>query len=281
MRRLVLTRRGRPGGHVVRRGVRRQGRPVADVDPLDHGRRRGHHRPAEHGGRPRDDRGPGHSPDHHDRPVDGDGTGHRPHRGHGQRARRPGHRRHRQGRALRGGGGSHGPGGEPRPAPGRWTRSSAVPTRSPSSVPPTWPRPRPRCSSWAADETKTLTTTLVRLGDELRHRLHRPQPAPGRAARDPHRPLRERGRRRQRPGHVHSPGPVSGSSSAWRRAAWPTSRARCSCPTATGAVAWQVRCLAPGQFPASIIMGNASSALVLPPCTAAPPPPAAPATTTP
>ena len=48
----------------------------------------------------------------------------------------------------------------------------------------------------------------------------------------------------------------------------------------TGAVAWQVRCLAPGQFPASLIMGNTSSALVLPPCTAAPPP-AAPATTTP
>ncbi|MEA2902258.1 MAG: hypothetical protein QOH36_2145 [Actinomycetota bacterium] len=49
----------------------------------------------------------------------------------------------------------------------------------------------------------------------------------------------------------------------------------------TGAVAWQIRCLAPGPFPASLIIGNASSALVLPPCTAAPPPPAAPATTTP
>lgn len=48
-----------------------------------------------------------------------------------------------------------------------------------------------------------------------------------------------------------------------------------------GAVAWQVRCLAPGQFPASLLVGNASSALVLPPCTAAPPAPAAPATTTP
>lgn len=44
-----------------------------------------------------------------------------------------------------------------------------------------------------------------------------------------------------------------------------------------GAAAWQVRCLQPGQFPASILVGNASSALVLPPCTAAPPPAAAPA----
>jgi len=48
-----------------------------------------------------------------------------------------------------------------------------------------------------------------------------------------------------------------------------------------GAAAWQVRCLLPGQFPASILVGNASSALVLPPCTAGPPPPAAPATTPP
>jgi hypothetical protein len=51
----------------------------------------------------------------------------------------------------------------------------------------------------------------------------------------------------------------------------------------TGTASWQIRCLLAGQFPASILVGNASSALVLPPCTAAPPPPAgaAPATTVP
>ncbi|MEA2827008.1 MAG: hypothetical protein QOG43_1447 [Actinomycetota bacterium] len=51
-----------------------------------------------------------------------------------------------------------------------------------------------------------------------------------------------------------------------------------------GVASWQVRCILPGQFPASIVVGNASSALVLPPCTPAPPAPAgpaAPATTTP
>ena len=48
-----------------------------------------------------------------------------------------------------------------------------------------------------------------------------------------------------------------------------------------GAAAWQVRCLQPGQFPAAILVGNASSSLLLPPCTAAPPPPAAAATTVP
>ncbi len=48
-----------------------------------------------------------------------------------------------------------------------------------------------------------------------------------------------------------------------------------------GAVAWQVRCLLPGQFPATIVVGNASSALVLPACVPAPaaPPPVAPPTT--
>ncbi len=51
----------------------------------------------------------------------------------------------------------------------------------------------------------------------------------------------------------------------------------------TGAVAWQVRCLLPGQFPASILVGNLSSALVLPACVPAPvaPAPTVPATTTP
>ncbi len=45
-----------------------------------------------------------------------------------------------------------------------------------------------------------------------------------------------------------------------------------------GVASWQVRCLVPGQFAAAILVGNASSALVLPPCTpAAPaPPPSAP-----
>jgi hypothetical protein len=42
-----------------------------------------------------------------------------------------------------------------------------------------------------------------------------------------------------------------------------------------GAASWQIRCIVPGQFTASILVGNASSALVLPPCTPAPagPPP--------
>jgi hypothetical protein len=39
-----------------------------------------------------------------------------------------------------------------------------------------------------------------------------------------------------------------------------------------GNASWQVRCLMPGQFPASILVGNASSALILPACTAGPPP---------
>ncbi len=42
----------------------------------------------------------------------------------------------------------------------------------------------------------------------------------------------------------------------------------------SGAASWQVRCLQAGQFAASILVGNASSSLVLPPCTPGPPPPA-------
>jgi len=41
-----------------------------------------------------------------------------------------------------------------------------------------------------------------------------------------------------------------------------------------GAASWQIRCIVPGQFTAAIVVGNASSALVLPPCTAAAAPPA-------
>lgn len=42
-----------------------------------------------------------------------------------------------------------------------------------------------------------------------------------------------------------------------------------------GVASWQIRCIIPGQFTAAILVGNASSALVLPPCTPAPagPPP--------
>jgi hypothetical protein len=47
----------------------------------------------------------------------------------------------------------------------------------------------------------------------------------------------------------------------------------------TGAASWQVRCLAPGQVTASILVGNASSALALPPCGAAPAPGTPPPTT--
>ena len=45
-----------------------------------------------------------------------------------------------------------------------------------------------------------------------------------------------------------------------------------------GAAAWQIRCIVPGPFTAAILVGNASSSLVLPPCTApaAPPPTQAP-----
>jgi len=38
----------------------------------------------------------------------------------------------------------------------------------------------------------------------------------------------------------------------------------------SGAASWQIRCLITGVIPASILVGNASSALVLPACTAAP-----------
>jgi hypothetical protein len=48
-----------------------------------------------------------------------------------------------------------------------------------------------------------------------------------------------------------------------------------------GAVAWQLRCLQPGQFLAALVVGNTSSALVLPPCAAPPAPAAPPPTTTP
>lgn len=36
----------------------------------------------------------------------------------------------------------------------------------------------------------------------------------------------------------------------------------------SGSASWQIRCIIPGQFTAAIIVGNASSALILPPCTA-------------
>ena len=45
----------------------------------------------------------------------------------------------------------------------------------------------------------------------------------------------------------------------------------------SGAVAWQVRCLASGQFQAAVLVGNALSALVIPPCTPAAAAPVAPA----
>ncbi|MEA2715721.1 MAG: hypothetical protein QOI99_38 [Actinomycetota bacterium] len=43
----------------------------------------------------------------------------------------------------------------------------------------------------------------------------------------------------------------------------------------SGAASWQVRCLVPGPFTATILVANTSSALVVPPCTPAPaaPPP--------
>ncbi len=175
------------------------------------------------------------------------------------------------GRAVRGRGGGHGPGAQP----GRRLVGGLDPRRLLPGHDLPAPRPGP-------DRGRRVLPGGGRdqdphhhprpPGDELHHRLHRPQPAPGRPAGGAHRALRERDRRRQRPVDLHPPArrPGAAQPGAGHRA---TSRARCSSSDGTGAVAWQVRCLAPGQFPASLLVGNASSALVLPPCTAAPPPP--------
>ncbi len=131
----------------------------------------------------------------------------------------------------------------------------------------------------AADEAKTLTTTLIRLGSDTITAEMEPNPplvgvpailtvrfgsggvdADGRVVVTP------------RPGvrvQLNLTSSISLQS------------ATITVSDGNGAAAWQVVCLQPGQFPASILVGNASSSLLLPPCTIAPPPPAAPATTAP
>ncbi len=131
----------------------------------------------------------------------------------------------------------------------------------------------------AADETKVLTTTLIRLGENSIT-----------ASIDPNPPL------------VGLPALLTvrfgsgGVDAAGRVVVTPRPGIRVQLNLASsiglesvaivvsdgaGAAAWQVRCLQPGQFPASLLVGNASSSLVLPPCTVAPPPSATPPTTVP
>jgi hypothetical protein len=132
----------------------------------------------------------------------------------------------------------------------------------------------------AADETKTLTTTLVRMGTNSVT-----------ASIDPNPPLVGlpavltvrfgNGGVDANGGVTFLPRPGVRVQLSLSAGGMSNESSPLLVSDGTGAVAWQVRCLAPGQFPASIIIGNASQALVLPPCTAAPPPPAAPATTAP
>lgn len=132
----------------------------------------------------------------------------------------------------------------------------------------------------AADETKTLTTTLIRLGTNSVTAEIQPNPpligvpavltvrfgsggvdADGRVIVTP------------RPGvrvQLNLSSNITLQSSA------------IVVSGGDGSASWQVVCLQPGVFPASILVGNASSALSLPPCTAASQPAAeAPATTEP
>ena len=128
----------------------------------------------------------------------------------------------------------------------------------------------------AADETKTLTTNLTRFGDEDVTATIDPNPpllgqpavlvvrfgtggvdAEGRVVMTP------------RPGvRVQlNLGPGVGLETA-----------ALVITDGSGAASWQVRCIIPGQFTAAIIVGNTSSALILPPCTAGPAPAAPPTT---
>jgi hypothetical protein len=131
-----------------------------------------------------------------------------------------------------------------------------------------------------ADETKTLTTTLVRLGGD----------GSVTATIDPNPPLVGLPALltvRFGSGGVDAQGTVIFTPRPGVRAQLNLGSgiglesALVVITDGAGAAAWQVRCLLPGLFPASILVGNASSALILPPCTAAPAAPAPAPTTVP